>query len=247
MKTSPQKQRNHKISLFSLSLLLSITIMAQPGIVAYTETGSNNVSHGPFIKSAVLVNYKSGKTGLETGFQNDLMNYKGQILSGYTLNTYRDFMLKGIRMGIKGFYTSTVSSRIIHESNIGGVLSMKFDHFSMAFGTNYRTFSLKRRNIGYEIERSNSRIHEAGNFMYLFSYNLNPEKSQWNAGISITNYDHFVINQETNPMVSLNGSFRMKPRVSLYAQAWYKVAGVSNMELNYFGYYIKTGVIWNFQ
>jgi hypothetical protein len=224
-----------------------MTVMAQPGIVAYTAIGSNNVSHGLFIKSVALVNYKSGKTGLETGFQNDLKNYKGQIFSGYTLNTYRDFMLKGIRMEIKGFYTATGSSGIINESNIGGVLSMKFDHFSMALGTNYRTFSLKRGNIDYKIEWSKSRIHEAGNFMYLFSYNLKPEKSLWNAGISITNFDHFVINQETNPMFSLNGSYKLKPQISLYVQAWYKVSGVSNMELNYFGYYIKTGVIWNFQ
>jgi hypothetical protein len=247
MKTTCIKQMNYGVTLLSLLLLTGINIMAQPGINVYADMGSNNVSHGLFIKSAALGFYKFGKISLETGFQTDLKNYSIQGFSGYKLDASRDFTIKGISMGIQGFYTTTISSGIIRESNLGGLLSMKFNHFEMTLGTNFKTFSFRQSGIkDYQIEKNTSKIHEANNLMYSFSYNLKLSENRWNAGMTITNFDHFTIYQETNPMVNLHGSYKVKSQVRLYAQAWYKIAGASNLEINYFGFYLKTGMIWNF-
>ena len=247
MKTTDPKQKNYRIQIFSLLFLFSIEVVAQSGVNVYADLGTNNVSHGLFIKSAVLGNYKFGKNRLETGIQTDLKNYNKHIFSGYKLDASRDFMIKGILTEIHGFYTTTISSGIIRESNIGGMFRMRFNHFEMTLGTNLRTFSLRQSGIiVYENQKNTSKMHEAGNFMYSFGYNLKPAENRWNAGITLTNFDHFMINQETNPMINLHGSYKMNSPASLYAQAWYKIAGASNLEVNYFGFYLKTGLLWNF-
>jgi hypothetical protein len=237
----------HRVPFLSFSLLLSLNVMAQPDLNVYTDMGSNNVSHGLFIKSAGILNYKFGKNSVETGFQADLKNYSKNGFTGYIIDGSREFMIKGMSLTINGFYTSTISSWIIRESNLGGLLKTRFEHFEITLGTNFRTFTLRQRGItDYEIEKNTTKVHEASNLMYSFSYNLKPYINRWNAGISVTNFDHFSINQETNPMVNIHGSYKMKSPVSLYAQAWYKIAGASNLEVNYFGFYIRTGIIWNF-
>ncbi len=247
MKTNCTQQLKFRGPCFSLLLLISINVLAQPGLNLYADFGSNNVSRGLFIKSAALGYYKFGKNTVETGFQADLKNYNNQVFPGYIIDASRDLRIKNAYMAINGFYTSTITSEIIRESNLGCLLKIKFSHFEMALGTNLRTFSFRQSGItNYAIEKNSSKIHEASNLMYSFSYNLKPAENRWNAGMTITNFDYFTIYQETNPMINLHGSFKINSPLSLYAQTWYKIAGASNLEVNYFGFYIKTGMIWNF-
>jgi hypothetical protein len=237
---------NLRLYLISISLILSINTAAQPGLTIYTDMGSNNVSHGLFIKSTLLGQYKYRKNSVETGFQTDLKNYNRHFLSGYTIDVSRDFEIKGISLVVNGFYITTNFYGILRESNMGGLLKMKFNHFEMAFGTNFRTFTLRPGGItDYKNEKNNVKIREINNLMYLFNYNLKPADSFWNVGLSVTNFDHFTINQETNPMFNLHASYKLNLPVCLFAEAWYKIAGASNLEVNYFGFYIRTGIIWN--
>ena len=232
--------------LIFLSLFFCINSVAQPGLTIYTDMGSNNVSHGLFIKSSAIGYYKFGKNIVETGFQTDLKNYNKHGFSGYSIDISRDFAIKGLPLALQGFYTSTSSSDMLRESNWGGLLKMKFNHFEMIFGTNFRTFSFRPGVVkDYNIEKNTTKLHEINNLMYSFSYNLKPGDNRWNAGLSVTDIDHFTINQETNPMFNLHGLYKLKSPVLLLAQAWYKIAGASNLEVNYFGFYIRTGLIWN--
>ena len=48
--------------------------------------------------------------------------------------------------------------------------------------------------------------------MYSFSYFLKPTDENWNVGLSVTNIDHFVINQETNPVMNLCGLYNASSR-----------------------------------
>jgi hypothetical protein len=247
MKTTRIKQLTFKVLFLNLSFIYGINVLAQTGVTVYTDMGSNNVSNGLFVKTATIGSYKFGKNTFETGFQADLKNSNLHGFSGYTVDFARDLVLRRSALGLHGFYTTTLSSAIMRESNIGAYLNMRFDHFEMIFGTNFRTFTLRPGSItDYQIYKNTTKIHEVNNLMYSFTYNLKPEKNRWNAGLSLTNIDHFNINQETNPMFNLHGSYKIKLPVRFYAQAWYKIAGASNLKLNYFGFYIRTGIIWNF-
>jgi len=236
------------LKLFFISFLINICagLFAQPGISIYTEIGSNNISKGIFIKSAVLGNYKYGKNNFETGIQTDLKNNNKTGFSGYTLSASRNMAIKDISFEIKGFFIQTVPSEILSETNWGGLLGMRHKRFDMSIGTNFRTFSLRQKSENRdEKNNSHTQIHEVNNLMYSFGYNLKPTDDNWNLGLSVTNIDHFNINQETNPVVNLHGLYKISSPVTLYLQASYKSAGVTNLVLNYFGFYFRTGIIWN--
>ena len=232
--------------LINLSLITCINSAAQPGLTIFSDIGSNNVSHGLFIKSSAIGQYKFGKNILEAGFQTNLKNYNKPGFSGYTINASRNFAIKRISLVIQGFYVSIISSELIRESNLGGFVNMKLNHFEMKLGVNFRTYAFRPETISeYAIDNNSTKLHETGNLMYSFTYNLKPGDNRWNAGLSVTNTDYFNINQETNPMFNLHGSYKLKSPIRLFAQAWYEIAGASNLEVNYFGFYIRTGLIWN--
>jgi hypothetical protein len=246
MKTSCKKIIRFRILPVGLFLIYSMTLGAQTGLSVYTDIGRNNIAKGNIIKSAVFGYFNSGKINIETGFQTDLKNSNKYGFSGYSINVSRNVVVKDILFEIRGFSTWTSPTEILLETNRGALLKMKRNRFEMAVGTNFRTFNLRQEAVkDYEIESKNTQIHEVYNLMYSFSYFLKPKDDKWNVGLTITNIDHFVISQETNPVFNLNGIYKITPPVSLFAEAWYKCAGLTNLELNHFGFFFRTGIIWN--
>jgi hypothetical protein len=234
--------------LFStnLMLLVCLRLASQTVMSVYSDIGKNNVSEGIFIKSATMGYYKSGKYSLEAGFQTELKNNNKKGFSGYTMNAARSFMIKEIPLELKGFYTRTFPTQLLEETNWGTILKISQKHFEMSIGTNFRSYNFRPRTADiYEINNKNNKVHEIYNIMYSFSYNLKPSDNNWNVGLSVSNIDHFIINQETNPVFNLNGSYKLNSRICLNIQAWYKYAGVTNLELDHFGYFFRTGIIWN--
>jgi hypothetical protein len=233
------------ISLISFFLFNGIDLMAQSGVSLYTELGKNNVSDGLFIKSTAIGACKFGKNMVETEFQFDLVNGKKNSLSAYAISASRDMVIKGIPFELKGFYIRTPFSKILCETNWGALVNLKRNHFEMTIGTNLKSFTIRQQAIAdYAIDNISLKIKELYNIMYSFSYYLKPIENNWNLGVSVSNIDHFIINQETNPFFNIYGSYKLRSPVSLYAQACYKIAGISNLELNYFGYFVRTGIIW---
>jgi hypothetical protein len=235
-----------KYFFINFMLIFSAAVTAQPGVSIYTDLGSNNVSNGIFIKSAALGFYKYGKNKFEAGFQTNLKNNNKNGFSGYTISASRNISIKDISFGLKGFFTLTLPSEILSETNWGALIEMRHRHFEMSMGTNFRTYNLRQNAVTrYEIDNTQTKIHEVYNLMYSFCYYLKPVDENWNIGLSVTNIDYFNINQETNPVINLKGMYKISSPVALYMQATYKSAGVTNLELNYFGFFFRTGIIWN--
>jgi hypothetical protein len=224
-----------------------MNLSAQPGLSFYADAGKNNISDGLYVRSVFLGNYSSGKNHLETGIQNNLINGNNIILSGYRFNGSRDFKIKNSLFQVQAFLIWTASGKILQETNYGFSVSLMHKHFEVLTGTNFRTYSFRRKAIGdYDIEKDAAKIHENFNLIYSFSFNLKPLGYNWNAGLSLTNIDYFLINQETNPYVNLHGSYKVNSRACLFTELWYKNAGSFNMSTNYFGFVIRGGIKWNF-
>jgi hypothetical protein len=246
MKTTIVQHLSLRVFLIYLFFMYCNNLKAQTGLTLYTDLGKNNASQGLFIKSAAIGHFKIGKYMVKTGYQVDLMNNNKSFFSGYTINASRHLRIQDIPLELQGFYIRTSSTEILRETNWGTLLSMRLKRFEMTLGTNFRTYNFINQAIkDFEMEKNSSKIHEVNNLMYSFSYFLKPADEKWNVGLSVTNIDHFIINQETNPMFNLQGSYKISSSVRFYAQAWYKIAGASNLEVNHFGYYLRTGIIWN--
>jgi hypothetical protein len=244
-----------KISLVKISgvlIIFSITITAmkldaQPGLTLYSDAGKNTITDGLFIRSALIGHFRSGKNQIETGLQTNLYNGNKIVLSGYCINGSHEFRINNTLLELKLFWLWTASSNILQETNYGSSISMKLKHFEMQMGTNFRTYGFRRMAIEeYNIGKDATKIHENFNLMYSFSYNLKSLDSRWNTGITLTNTDYFLINQETNPYLNLHGSYRFSSPVCLFTEIWYKNTGSLNMSTNYFGFVIRGGVKWNF-
>ena len=239
--------RDFRITAGFLFLIISSDLMAQPGLNIYADAGKNNASGSLFIKSAALANYQFGKNRIETGFQIDIKNTGHSIFSGFNVNATREQSFRGYLFHLQGFYTRTSFSEILRETNWGALLDMRHKRFEMAIGTNFRTYSFKSNAISeYGIKRDASKFRENFNMMYLIGYSIKPTDDGWNAGLAITNFDSFIIEQGVNPALRLHGLYKPNSQVTLYAEAWYLTAGFLNMSMNYFGFLIKTGISWNF-
>lgn len=243
---------NHSIKFSGILLVLfiitsRINVTAQPGVTLYADVAKNCVSDGLYIKSAFLGYYKSGKYQLKAGLQNNLVNGNNITLSGYRIDGSREFKINNTLTGLNIFFLWTSAARILQETNYGCAFSMNHSHFEMLIGTNLRTYGFKKHALkDYGIENDKTKIHENLNLMYSFCYNLKPSDFRWNAGVTLTNIDYFIINQETNPYVNLKGYYKLSSAACLFAEGWYKNAGVTNISSNYFGFVIRGGVLWNF-
>jgi hypothetical protein len=239
--------RNFRIIVLSISLITCAGLTAQPGIRMYTDAGKNNVSDGLFITSAAFGSYEFGKNRVETGIQIDLKSNGHPLFSGYTVNASREQVIKGILFSLQGFCTWTSNSDLLRETNWGALFGMRHKRFEMAIGTNFRTYAFKAGAVDeYGIADDAVRFHENFNLMYSLCYYVKPTDDNWNAGLSVTNFDSFIINQGVNPALRLRGLYKPDSQVTLYAEAWYLTAGLLNMSMNYFGFLLKTGISWNF-
>ena len=228
-------------------ILTSVNVFAQSGLTIYADVAKNSVSDGLFIRSAILGYYISGNYQLKAGIQTNLVNGNNVVVSGYRFEGSREFKIKNTLLGIHGFFLWTSATRILQETNYGCAFTINRPHFDLLIGTNFRTYSFKRNALkDYGIGNDETKIHENLNLMYSFSYNLKPSDNRWNAGVALTNVDYFMINQETNPYVNLKGYYKLSSPVCLFAEGWYKNAGVTNIFSNYFGFVIRGGVQWNF-
>lgn len=221
--------------------------MAQPQVSAYTDIGLNNVSDGLFLKSALFGACRFGKNRVETGFQIDIINKNHFMFSGYTINASRDLDIKGLPFELQAFCTWTSYSEILRENSWGALFKMRHKRFEMSIGTNFRTYAFRKQAIiDYKIEKSAIRIHENFNVMYSFGYYIKKTDDQWNIGLSLTNKDIFIINQETNPILCLHGLYKPGSHMCLNAEFRYKTAGTTNLAMNHFGFFFRTGILWNF-
>ncbi len=235
----------HRCIFIILALFPWTNLFAQPQITGFIELGQTNVSDGLYMKTAGSGSCQFGKYQVSAGFQLDLISYNSTVFSGLNLNASREFNIKNFPFELRGFYILTPFSDISRETNWGFLLNLQPDHFEIKFGTSFRTIaSRKKATEEYNADQV-QKIHENWNIIYSFSYFLKRYDNQWNIGLSITNIDHYIINQETNPNFNLNGYYQINAPLRIFAEAWYKSSGAFNLSVNYFGFFFRTGIIWD--
>jgi hypothetical protein len=231
-------------SLLILCFFTRINLIAQTQVSVYTDEGQNNVSDGLFIKTAGLANYQFGKYDAGAGIQLDLKS-NNNALPGYAFKFSRDFLIKRFPLELRSFYVLTPYSEVLRESNWGFLMNIKRKHIAISTGVNFRTYALTRKELRNHDFNANTKIHEVGNIMYSFSYYYKPCDNRWNIYLSIKDFDNFNFSQETNPVLNLGFTHKLSSPLRLFVESFYKSAGALNMSVNYFGFFIRTGITWN--
>jgi hypothetical protein len=232
---------------YLIGLTVTLNLNAQPQLSTYLDAGGNKASDGLYIRTSAFGAWNFDKTKADVGIQFDLKNSSSKVFTGAVLNIARELSIKEFRFEVQGFFLYNPFSHLVHESNWGMLLNTERKHFTYKLGTEFRTYHLTQDAIEKYDIGLNKNLHENWNLIYLLGYKLKPTDNKWNIGISITNFDHFIINQENNPLIFVRGSYKVSSPLTLYAEAWYKSAGTFNIYTDYFGILFRTGLIWKLQ
>lgn len=225
-----------------ISLVLPKRTNAQSEITIYTETGTTIVCD-LYLKTAVLAETTIGKIGLGAGIQYDLKNTIRRGLSGYYFDVSREIPIGKFPVRTEVFITQLPFSDYFIETDYGIILNAGFRHFILSSGANFKTYGLSKKGDALGKD-NNSSINESWNFMYSFSYCIRPITSEWNLLFTLNDYDDFSFSQEINPVLNLEARGQIKKDLKLFIQTSYKSAGVTNTNENFFGIFIKAGILW---
>jgi hypothetical protein len=212
----------------------------------YTDLAKNNTCSGFRGRMAVVTTLGIKDYQLKTGF---LWTWPRQIevnYSGWFVHAGGYFRIRKPTFEVTILYLVNLVSANVRETNLGVTLGYTGRHFSITLGNNSRTYLFLKK--GYREkglnEAAGNAIIEPRNFMYSFAWNLKPKNHPWNTMLRLTNFDHFLIQQETNPMLALLLPVQFGKNLTLCPEFWYQPAGLLNLQVNYFGYYVRLGVTW---
>lgn len=225
-------------------LLSAFLTKAQPSASAFIDAGHSNVSEGLFLKTDIFSTYKYSNYKFQAGMQSEIKSNNTNFLSGLYLSAQRGFTAGKLKLETQCFFTRTSFSGTLRETNWGLILRNKGNHFIFSIGTNFRTYSFSPEAASTYGMDSENNIHENWNVMYTATYNLKPEESKWNAGLTLTNTDYYIIEQESNPVFNINANYWFKQKLNIFMETWYKSSGAFNLSVNYFEFFVRTGVIW---
>jgi hypothetical protein len=232
------------VIILSAGLLNPLRSAAQVSLSLHLDAGKNNVSEGLFLQTAAFGEFHHEKNGISGGFQVDLKGPGSTVLSGSLLKASREFSIGEFPFKIQGLFVYNRFSELLYEYDWGILAGIDRRHFEFNLGTNFRTYGISRlAQERYDIY-SHKKIHENWNLMYRATWNLKPAGNDWNAGLTLTNTDYFIIEQETNPVLYLKGTWKVSSPVTLFLESWYKSSGAFNLRVNHFGYFFRTGVLW---
>lgn len=220
-------------------------VFSQFGVKTYCESGQNNASNGFYLKTAALATYTYKGFTLGSGISTNLISNDLNFVDGVNITVEKKFDFKLLEIGIEPFFIYKPYSRLLHEQNWGAQINFKTKHLLVSLGSAYRKTGFTTKAVElYNILPENRYWIYKNSLIYTFGFNLKTDESKWNFGISATNFDYFLIHQLTNPMFTMNGSYKLTTDLKLFAQSIYKLAGASNGHVDYFGLLIRSGVKW---
>ncbi len=231
-------------SLFLISYIVSISLNAQIDLSAHFDIGENNASEGIYMTNSDFAGFNHKKMSVLGGIRFNAKTASPKLLSGTSLKIGREITAGNVPFTVEAFSIYIPFSDWVSEFDWGLLAGKESKHFKFKLGTSFRTYSLTKMAKNSTGPQSKNKLRENFNTVYLIQYGYKPLDHYWNIGISITNIDYFLINQESNPLFNLNGKFEFTPSFSFFAEAWYKASGISNISVNYFGFFIRTGVLW---
>lgn len=213
-------------------------LTAQSRLNTYVETGKNAVSFGQYadLGADYSTSIKDWNMGALVALH---FTHAGDyLLKGAKLDLSRDIIVRNRHFELGAFYQWRPFSALVSEWNLGLLTSHKTEEFLFQLGANTRVYQLGDNNEG-----PSSRVWEKMNLMYRIQYE-HPFSEQWRMRVAVANFDHLLIQQESNPLLIAGVDYAAQPDTEVYLDLGYLQAGLMNIRVNYFGYFLRGGVRW---
>ncbi len=199
----------------------------------------------------------------EYGYSQSTTQYGGLALgAGFSFTDYFDFQV-GLKARTSNVYAAdvrgvvyfplskgslTLEPRFVYEAsvrsmthhfNIALSLGYRMDHFRVQLGWSSRAF---RSMVKSENPSDLIYITDPFNLYYSIEGYLRKDSDCWNVGLKLANYDDFIIEQDTHPIVKLIGLYRPTERLGVFAEVYYRASGVAHVANNFYEAGIRFGV-----
>jgi len=236
------------VFMFMLLQGMPYSLKAQVTHEVYADAGSSTVSSGVFIRPAFLVEHRYGDYYGGAGFRWTFPATVEKKFSGWQVSAGRDFTIRKIPFSARLFFMNSPTTDISRERNMGFLLMHDRRHLDIHFGYHLRNYHVDDLSGSTDPAGDyDGNMWEYRNFIYRGTLRLNEPGADWNLSASVTNYDHFLYQQETNPMLNVAGRYRIMPALQLRLSAWYRGAGMLNLHPNHYGFYLRTGIVWQLE
>lgn len=218
----------------------------QVQFLGFMDAGSSTVSSGFSLKPSVTGTYNFRQFHGSTGLQWTFSEAERQIFSGWFIHGGFDFTMEEQPFSAILFFRSNPYSGRTAEHNLGTVIRHERKYLEIHLGYHARLYTLdyKTEATGGPVPGADLRLWEPRNFIYRGTLSLHEQPAIWNLSATVTNYDHFLIQQETNPMLSMAGHYRISDGIRIHSSVWYQGAGMLNLHANHYGFYFRTGIQW---
>ncbi|HQL70815.1 MAG TPA: hypothetical protein PLA77_08285 [Bacteroidales bacterium] len=220
--------------------------MAQFTQLNYVDIGNNYVQNRVYFEAASSSAIQVENIGVDAGIL-FTTSFADNSLKSLFAGVHYDFTLWKRPLRLDVMYLHGFVTDYVKEMQAAIWLSYRKNRFQLKLGNNTRVYGLTRLGKTQTGEHGSSteRLTEPRNLMYQFSFFLKPELSRWNLSINLLNFDYFLIQQETNPMISLRFTYWTRNDISLFSDLWYRSAGFANIRVNYFGFFVRSGLKWS--
>lgn len=229
-------------SLILLILLMSSSIStAQSGFRSFLDLGKTNVSESYYLTENLVANYDASFVEFSGGVMLDLFSSNPYSLSGAFITANKDLHVKEYPVNLGAYFLLNRFSDHLYETNWGVLAkTKKYERLEVSLGINFKTYSLRSESV------KPNKLNENFGLVYKATVFVKPTSNPWNISLNCTNIDFFLVNQPTNPLFSVNAKYEIKSGLDIFAETWYKQAGIFNIHAQYFGHLFRGGVIWEF-
>ncbi len=245
-----QKSKNNSIKLMKYSILLFFIcwhnlVYSQVSVDTYLETGSTNVSAGLFGNFSTQISALFGSFSVSTGGLLNFSNANTSVFSAYSIQAANEFKILNLPVNIAALYLWKPFSADLRESDFGLLAKFRTKHWGYQLGINSRIYyftnsARQKYNFADSVATS---IWEPFNLMYRLSYYQSLGK-KWDFEACVTNFDRYIIEQETNPLLQAKFSYKLNDKLLFYSDLGYMQAGLLNMRVNTFGLFLRGAVLW---
>jgi len=213
----------------------------QWSLTGLTDVGESTTSYGIYFRPSVSIGYEYKAYEFNAGIQTLFTNVDRSPFSGWFISGDVDYEVNDFDLTTGAFIRNSIYANKTRETNIGIIFGHQWKHIDAQLGFNVRLYSIDPVQVDPSKDHT---IWEYRNFVYRGMYWVMDRRSDWNLGAGFTNYDWFIIQQETNPALRFAGFYYLNEELKLMAEWWMQPSGMLNLHADLYGYFFRIGVKW---